>query len=121
MTARAPRNLAASVAYRLLERSRQMGEDHQFLLMRFGTERLMYRLGQSAYAESFIVKGAMMFLVWTGSSYRPTKDLDLLGVKSSTAGRLAAIFRELCEQNIIDDGLIISLAHSETSIEKAER
>jgi len=43
-----PKNLAASVAHRLLERSRQLDEDQQYPLMRYGLERLMYRNGQSA-------------------------------------------------------------------------
>ena len=70
----APRNLAASVTARLRERSRELGEDHQYVLMRFGLERLLYRLSKSVHAEAFVVKGAMMFLVWAGSPYRPTKD-----------------------------------------------
>ena len=90
-----PRNLAASVANRLRQRSRQLGEDHQYVLMRYGVERLMYRLSQSRYAEDFIVKGAMMFLVWAGTPYRPTKDLDLLAVGSASIERLADVFREL--------------------------
>jgi hypothetical protein len=41
-----PRNLAASVANRLLQRARHTGEEHQLLLTRYGLERLMYRLSQ---------------------------------------------------------------------------
>lgn len=100
-----PRNLAASVANRLRERSRQLGEDHQYVLMRYGVERLMYRLSQSRYAEDFIVKGAMMFLVWAGTTYRPTKDLDLLAVESATVEQLAEVFRELCAVPVVDDAL----------------
>ncbi len=101
-----PRNLAASVANRLLERSRQLGEDHQYVLMRYGVERLMYRLSQSRHAEDFIVKGAMMFLVWAGTAYRPTKDLDLLAVESATIEQLAEVFRELCTVPVVDDALV---------------
>ena len=101
-----PRNLAASVANRLRQRSRQLGEDHQYVLMRYGVERLMYRLSQSRYAEDFIVKGAMMFLVWAGTPYRPTKDLDLLAVGSASIERLADVFRELCAVPVVDDALV---------------
>jgi hypothetical protein len=100
-----PRNLAASVSQRLLDHSRRQGENHQYLLMRYGVERLLYRLAQSNYADLFVVKGAMMFLVWSGSPYRPTKDLDLLSVKSSTVERLAAVFCELCGVKVVDDAL----------------
>jgi hypothetical protein len=101
-----PRNLVASVANRLLERARRVGEDYQYLLLRYAVERLMYRLSQSAHAEAFVVKGAMMFLVWAGSPYRPTKDLDLLAVESASIERLAEIFRELCAVKVVDDALV---------------
>lgn len=74
--------------------------------MRFGVERLLYRLSQSVHAEAFVVKGAMMFLVWAGSPYRPTKDLDLLTVESASIERLAEIFRELCAVKVVDDALM---------------
>ena len=59
-------NLAASVYARLLKRTRLGHEDFQFVLMRYGAERLMYRLSQSEHASNFVLKGAMLFLVWTG-------------------------------------------------------
>jgi hypothetical protein len=59
-------NLAASVYARLLERTELGDEDFQFVLMRCGAERLMYRLSQSEHAASFVLKGARLFLVWTG-------------------------------------------------------
>jgi hypothetical protein len=75
---RALRNISASVEKRLLNLSRQSGEDFQYVLMRYGLERLMYRLSRSVYAKEFVVKGAMLLRVWTGEQYRPTKDLDFL-------------------------------------------
>ncbi len=74
--------------------------------MRYGVERLMYRLSQSRHAEAFIVKGAMMFLVWAGSPYRPTKDLDLMAVESASIEALAETFRELCAVKVVDDALV---------------
>ena len=53
-------NLAASVHARLLKRTELGGEDYQFVLMRYGAERLMYRLSQSEYASNFVLKGAML-------------------------------------------------------------
>ena len=40
-------NLSASVEKRLLNRVRQSGEDFQYILMRYGLERMMYRLSRS--------------------------------------------------------------------------
>lgn len=46
MTRRGPRDLGASVRARLLQLSRQRGEDFQGLLLRFANERFLYRLAQ---------------------------------------------------------------------------
>jgi hypothetical protein len=63
---RALRNISASVEKRLLNLSRQSGEEFQYVLMRYGLERLMYRLSRSVCAKEFVVKGAMLLRVWTG-------------------------------------------------------
>lgn len=99
------KNTSASVAARLLNRARAKKEDYQFLLTRYALERLLWRLSQSSHADSFILKGAMLFLVWTGEVYRPTKDLDLLAKSTQSAERLGDIFRELCAMECMDDGL----------------
>jgi hypothetical protein len=31
------------------------------------------------YSDKFILKGALMFLAWGASIYRPTRDIDFLG------------------------------------------
>jgi hypothetical protein len=98
-------NVAASVHARLLKHAEVHAEDFQFVLMRYGIERLMYRISQSVHAANFVLKGAMLFLVWTGAQYRPTKDMDLLAIKSASAERLRDIFRELCSLPVTEDGL----------------
>ena len=60
------KNLAASVRDRLLNHARETKDELQLVLMHYGLERLLYRLSQSDYAGEFVVKGAMLFLVWTG-------------------------------------------------------
>lgn len=72
------RNLAASVAARLLNRARQAGLDYQSLLTDFCFERFLFRLGQSQVKENFVLKGAMLLRVWSEQPYRATRDLDLL-------------------------------------------
>jgi hypothetical protein len=44
----------------------------------------MYRLGRSESAGGFVVKGAMMFLVWHDAPLRVTRDLDLLATRRPT-------------------------------------
>jgi hypothetical protein len=75
-------NSPASIRARLLNVSKQSGEDFQAILTRYAIERFLYRLGASEQRESFILKGAMLFVAWQGNLHRPTKDLDLLGFGS---------------------------------------
>lgn len=59
-------NRGHSVFQRLLNRARENGDDFNLLLVRYGVERFMYRLGISPFKERFILKGASLFLVWRG-------------------------------------------------------
>ncbi|MCP4164686.1 MAG: nucleotidyl transferase AbiEii/AbiGii toxin family protein [Chloroflexi bacterium] len=101
-----PANLAASVHRRLLNLSRAKGEDFNFLLVRFAIERLLHRLAQSRYADQFVLKGALLFLVWDVPVHRPTRDLDLLGFGDGAAEQLASVFREICQMDVVPDGLV---------------
>ena len=51
------KNVAASVRQRLLNRSRETGEDYNRLLTRYGNERLLYRLSVSPHAGWFVLSG----------------------------------------------------------------
>lgn len=100
-----PNNVAASIRQRLLNVARQRNEEFQFVLMRFGLERFMYRLGRSPHGKRFILKGAMLFGLWTGQPHRSTIDLDLLGDANDTVAQYEAVIREVCAIEIEDDGL----------------
>ncbi|MCA9266434.1 MAG: hypothetical protein KDA60_21390, partial [Planctomycetales bacterium] len=63
MTSRQPRNMAASVRQRLMNLSRDRGEEFQLVLTRYGLERLLYRLAHSPHAEQFVLKGAALFQI----------------------------------------------------------
>ena len=103
-----PRNLSASVMQRLLNRAKENGEDPQYVLTRYGLERLLYRLSRSPHAKNFTVKGAMMFLVWRGVPYRLTKDLDLLAAQGGNEQELKEIFQGICRVAVEDDGLVFT-------------
>jgi hypothetical protein len=105
VTAPEPRNLAASVRQRLLNLARDRGEDFNFLLTAYGLERLMYRLGQSRHRRDFVLKGAMLFRAWAGATYRPTRDLDLLGRGEVATPRLVRVFEEIWQAPVPADGL----------------
>jgi len=105
VTRRQPRNPAASVRDRLLNLARERREDFQAILVRYGVERLLYRLSVSKYRGQFLLKGAMLFFVWSGQLYRPTRDLDLLGTGENSIPRMKNIFGEICRVPVDDDGL----------------
>jgi hypothetical protein len=48
----APRDMAASVRQRLLNLAKERGEEFNFVLPRYGLERLLFRLGESRHAGS---------------------------------------------------------------------
>jgi predicted nucleotidyltransferase component of viral defense system len=99
------KNMAASVRDRLLKLAHERGEDFQLVLIHYALERLLYRLSQSKYRERFVLKGAMLFSLWTGEPHRATSDLDLLGRGDNEIEALTEVFREICAVRVDDDGL----------------
>lgn len=100
-----PKNLAASVKARLLALARSRGETFNDLLTRYGIERLLYRLGRSKHADRFLLKGAMLFVLWEDRMPRPTRDVDLLAFGSTDAEDVVARFREIVRTEVEPDGL----------------
>jgi len=100
-----PKNIVASIQARLLQHSQGLGVDHQLTLFRFAGERLLYRLAASEHSDKFILKGAALMLLWIGEKIRPTKDIDLLGSGDTSPEELERVFRALCEQSTVGDGL----------------
>ena len=101
------RNTAASVRDRLLALARERGEDFQLLLTQYGLERLLYHLSQSGYRDRFILKGAMLFVLWGNQPHRATRDVDFLAFGDNSEAALLEIFRELCNVTAEDDGLTL--------------
>ena len=78
MSAETIKNMAASVHQRLLNISRERKYDFNRICIRYAAERLLYRLSVSGHADQFILKGAMLFAIWSLSPHRITRDVDLL-------------------------------------------
>ena len=76
MTRRIPTNVAASVRQRLYHLAKEKDQDFNFVLGRFVAERLLFRLSVSESANDFVLKGALLFLLWSDHLYRPTRDVD---------------------------------------------
>jgi len=113
-----PRNVSASVHARLLNRARQRGEDFQLVLHRYAAERFLYRLGRCGQRERYVLKGAMLFALWGGSLYRPTRDLDFTGYGSSEPADVLASFREICGCPVEDDGILFDASLTAEPIRK---
>ena len=70
------KDLAASVRARLLNVAKAQGIDFNQVLVRFALERILYRLSQSAHANHFLLKGALLFTLWSDIPHRTTRDAD---------------------------------------------
>jgi len=103
-SSRDPRNAAASVHQRLVNRARQERVDFGLLLQRYAIERFLYRLGQSAEANRFTLKGAALFWVWAVQPFRPTRDVDLLGAGSADPGAIRRAIEAICSVSCPEDG-----------------
>jgi len=73
--------------------------------VRYASERLLYRLSRSPHAERFVLKGALLLLVWLGETMRPTRDADLLGFGELDVESLRKLFGDICAQSVEPDGL----------------
>jgi Nucleotidyl transferase AbiEii toxin, Type IV TA system len=100
-----PTNTAASVKQRLLNRARAQKDDFNLLLTRYALERVLYRISQSTYKDILVLKGALLFELWTEQIHRPTRDADFLSQGANCLERFQKIFEEICIMNLHDDGL----------------
>ncbi len=98
------KNLAASIRQRLMN-ARKGTQDFQRLLVHYAIERLLYRLSQSPLHDSFVLKGAMLFALWSPEPFRSTGDLDLLGSGKNDVAALRKSFSAIVRQSVTDDGL----------------
>ena len=99
------RNYTASVRQRLLDYARSSGQDYNFVLQAFAIERLLFRLSQSPYADNFVLKGALLFKLWTGELHRQTRDIDMLALQSETIPSLETAFQRISQISFDEDGL----------------
>ena len=110
MNRKALKNVTASIRQRLLNKSRSEGRPFQELLQYYAMERFLYRLSQSAHADKFILKGALMLRVWRTSEIRPTMDIDLLGRTDNEEENILMQIREIISVEVEPDGMIYDIA-----------
>ncbi len=99
------KNIAASVHQRLLAKARESSRPFNELLQHFAIERFIYRISRSPLASRFVLKGALLFSVWSGPGSRPTMDIDLLGKIDNRLEVIIAAMKEACEIDVEEDGM----------------
>jgi hypothetical protein len=98
--------MSTSIHQRLLNIARDTERPFNEVLQYFTIERFLHRLSLSPSAESFVLKGALLFRVWNVPDSRATRDIDFLAYVDNSPENLAAVFREVCTIGSPDDGLV---------------
>lgn len=101
---------AASIRQRLLNHAKAHGEEFQRTLMRYAIERLLFRLSRTEASDSYVLKGAMLFVTWPEHAYRTTGDLDLLGHGDPAPVAITELFTRICQVEVLEDGVIFDPA-----------
>ncbi|MCI0585356.1 MAG: nucleotidyl transferase AbiEii/AbiGii toxin family protein [Planctomycetes bacterium] len=101
----ASEGLPRSVQVRLVRHARELGVDPNLVLTRFAVERFLYRLSRSPHADRFVLKGALLLLVWLGEAIRPTRDADLLGFGDLSDESMTRVFRDVCAVDVEPDAM----------------
>jgi len=100
------KDYAASVLARLLNHSRTHKEEYQSLLIRYVAERFLYRLGQSEYRNTFVLKGAyLLTITLKDQTYRTTKDIDFLKIGETDSELIHEALKSICKIPYLEDGV----------------
>ncbi len=93
------RNIAASVRQKLKNHAAQDKRPFAELLQYYAMERFLYRLTQSNHADRFVLKGALMLRVWQSPQFRPTMDIDMLGITSNDIDDICTQVADIIKYN----------------------
>ena len=102
-----PRNVPASIRARLLNLSKARQEDFNGTLIRYVSERFLYRLGKAECCDSYVLKGAMLLTVTLDDlRYRPTRDIDVLRNGTDDRQSILGDISDICSVEAPSDGLV---------------
>ena len=99
------KNPAASIRQLLMNHAKARGDDYNRILTRYAIERLLYRLSKTEAGDRYVLKGAMLFVTWPEHVFRPTGDVDFLGQGDPSPNAIEALFSQICEVEIPQDGI----------------
>ncbi|MCZ0933048.1 MAG: nucleotidyl transferase AbiEii/AbiGii toxin family protein [Oligoflexia bacterium] len=109
MTRKQITNVPASVRQRLLNISRKDKRPFNELIQYYAMERFLYRLSQSDYADSFILKGALALQVRKVEKFRPTMDIDISQKRSDETSEIIKQIKGILSTKLEEDGLVFDL------------
>ena len=105
MEKREIKNLGASIRARLTNIAKETKRDFDAILLQYFQERFLYRLSISPYRSAFILKGALLFLVYEMPFFRPTKDVDFLVRSRSKDMRTIKGMIQDIARIVVEDGV----------------
>jgi predicted nucleotidyltransferase component of viral defense system len=105
MTAKAKKNVVASVLSKLRNTSTSSGAPFQQVLQHYAMERFLYRISKSKHAQSVILKGALLLKTIGIPTARPTMDIDMLREGKADQGTLLALVKDCATLNVEADGV----------------
>jgi predicted nucleotidyltransferase component of viral defense system len=93
----------ASIRARLTNIAKETKRDFDALLLQYFQERFLYRLSISPFRSTFVLKGALLFLVYEMPFLRPTKDVDfLVRSKSRDLVTIKAMIQDIARTDVAD-------------------
>jgi len=97
------KNISVSVRNKLMNISNESKRDYNAILRYYFQERFLYRISISSYSSSLVLKGAFLLMTKDISKFRPTKDIDFLGISlSNKIEECAEIVKEIASINVED-------------------
>jgi Nucleotidyl transferase AbiEii toxin, Type IV TA system len=63
----------------------------------------------------------MLFILWSNTPHRTTKDVDLLCRGDNSIEEIEAVFRSVCQMDVVPDGLEFDLTTVKSELIKADR
>ena len=100
------KNKGRSIRFRLLNISKDTQYGYNTMLSRFVQERMLYRLSQSRYKDSFFLKGGALLYAYNKVESRPTLDIDfLIKNMSNDKEHIREVFKEILSIPCADDAL----------------
>ena len=100
------KNIKASVKARLQNKAKETNRPFAEVLQYYGMERFLYRFSKSKYANKFVLKGALLFIVWQIPERRTTLDIDFLAHFDNQVANIEKVIRDVCNVTVDPDGLI---------------